>query len=125
MTREDAKDFMTRFAQTAIEGDHASHMAMISKKVLLHGVPGHDAIDYENWSRQCEEEFAQKLIAAIGYESMEVKLETNTLFCFETMETIEAHDGTVNSYRLEIFIERESDGEWRIVQEQILPAQTH
>lgn len=125
MTRSDAEEFMTRFARTAIEGDHAAHMSMVSKKVLLHGIPGHDAIDYENWSRQCEEEFAQKLIAEISYEGMDVKLETHTLFCFETQETVEAHDGTVNSYRLEIFIEREEDGEWRIVQEQVLPPKTH
>jgi hypothetical protein len=45
----------------------------------------------------------------------------DTLVCFEIHETIEVRDGTVNHNWLEIFLEREADDEWRIVQERILP----
>ena len=40
----------------------------------------------------------------------------------EMQETIEARDGTVNRNRLEVFLARETDEQWRIVQETILPA---
>lgn len=125
MSREFAEEFLTRFARTAIEGDHAAHMAMISKKVLVYGVPGFEAIDYDDWSRQCADELPRGLIKSIGFVGLEMKMETDALLCVETHETVEAHDGTVHSNRLEIFIEREADGEWRLVQQRILPEQGH
>jgi len=121
MNSEFAEDFITRFAKTAIEGDHAAHMAMISTKVMLLGVPGFEAIGYDDWSRQCAHEFEEKLIRSISYDGLDVKMANDTLVSFEIHETIEARDGTVNKNWLEIFIERESDSAWRIVQERILP----
>lgn len=125
MNRTFAQNFLTRFAQTAIARDHASHMKMISKKVRLYGVPGFEAINYEDWSQQCAHEFAAGMMKSISYDGLDMKMETDTVICVETHETIEAKDGTVNSHALEIFIEREEDGEWRLVQERILSTQTH
>ncbi len=125
MNRAFAQNFLARFAQTAIARDHGAHMKMISKKVRLYGLPGHEAITYDDWSQQCAHEFAQGLMDSISYLGLEMKLETETLICLETHETIEAKDGTVHDHRLEIFIEREDDGEWRLVQERILPPQNH
>jgi hypothetical protein len=125
MNRAFAQNFLSRFAQTAIARDHVAHMKMISKKVRLYGVPGHEVITYEDWSQQCAHEFAQGLMESISYLGLEIKLETETLICVETHETIEAKDGTEHNHRLEIFIEREDDGEWRLVQERILPTQAH
>ena len=125
MNRAFAQNFLTRFAQTAISGDHAAHMKMISKKVRLYGVPGHEAITYEDWSQQCAHEFAEGLMKSISYDGLQMKMETDTVICVETHETIEAKDGTVKSHSLEIFIELEEDGAWRLVQERILPSQTH
>lgn len=114
--------FMSYFVETAIEGDHAAHMALISKSVAVYGVPGFEVIAYEDWSRQCAEEFARNLIKAISYDNIQIVSETDSLICFETQETIEARDGTVNRNRLEVFLARETDEQWRIVQETILPA---
>lgn len=125
MSIEFVEDFLLRFAKSAVEGDHAAHMAMISKKVQVLGVPGFEAIDYDSWSQQCAHEFPQFLILSIEYLGMDIKQETETLICFETLEKVEARDGTVNSNRLEVFIEREDDGQWRVVQERILAAALH
>jgi hypothetical protein len=125
MSAEFVEDFLLRFAKSAVEGDHAGHMAMVSKKVRVLGVPGFEAIDYDSWSQQCAHEFPQFLIRSIEYVGIDIKQETGTLVCFETHEKVEASDGTVNSNRLEIFIECEEDGKWRIVQESILPTPLH
>ena len=121
MNQAFAEEFIARFTKTAIEGDHAAHMAMISTKVMLRGVPGFDVIGYDDWSQQCAHEFEERLIRSIAYEDLDVKMANDTLVCFEIHETIEARDGTVNRNWLEIFLEREADDEWRIVQERILP----
>lgn len=125
MSTDFVEDFLLRFAKSAVEGDHEAHMEMISKKVMVHGVPGFETIDYNSWSQQCAHEFPQFLIRSIDYVGIDIKLETETLLCLETHETVEARDGTVNRNQLEIFIEREEDGKWRIVQERILSGQTH
>ena len=124
MNRAFAQNFLSRFAQTAIARDHEAHMRMISKKVRLYGMPGFEEITYEDWSQQCAHEFAEGLMNSISYDGLAMKTESATLICFETRETIEAKDGTVHSHLLEIFVEREEDGVWRLVQERILPAQT-
>jgi ketosteroid isomerase-like protein len=41
---------------------------------------------------------------------------------FKTFETVEATDGTINAQGIEILLEKEDDGQWRLVQERILPA---
>ena len=123
MSQVSVDDFMRRFVETAIEGDHAGHMAMISKDVAVHGIPGFQVIGYDDWSRQCAEEFPQNLIRAISYDGIQVTSQTDAVICFEALETIEARDGKVNRHRLEIFIAREADDEWRIVQERVLSPQ--
>ena len=124
MNRAFAQNFLSRFAQTAIARDHEAHMKMISKNVRLFGMPGFEEITYEEWSQQCAHEFAEGLMQSISYDGLWMKTESDTLICFETHETIEAKDGTVRSHPLEIFVEREADGEWRLVQERILPTRT-
>lgn len=123
MTIEFAKDFLTRYAQTASARDLDAHMAMISRKVRVYGVPGFDAITYDDWFQQCAHEFKTGTLVEIGFEGLDLKVETETLIAFETTESITDADGRTSIMQLEMFVEKEPDGEWRLVQERIL-AQT-
>ena len=40
---------------------------------------------------------------------------------FKTWETIEASDGTVNAHGIEVLLEMEEDGKWRLLQQRVLP----
>lgn len=40
---------------------------------------------------------------------------------FKTYETVEATDGTLSAHGIEVLLEQEEDGKWRVVQERILP----
>lgn len=118
-----AKDFLTRYAQTASARDLDAHMAMISRKVMVHGVPGFDIITYDDWFQQCAHEFKAGTLVEIGFEGLDMKVETETLIAFETTESIIDADGCESTMQLEMFVEKEPDGEWRLVQERII-AQT-
>lgn len=114
------RDFLRRFVETAMASDHARHMAMISKKVRVFGVPGFEAIGYDDWNRQCAHEFAESTLKRIAFADVTVKMETGRLIAFEAVEVVEAKDGSVNRNRVEIFLEEEEAGQWRLVQEKIL-----
>jgi len=114
------RDFLRRFVETAVAGDHARHMAMISRKVRVFGVPGFEAIGYDDWNRQGAHEFAESVLKRIAFADVTVKMETGRLIAFEAVEVVEAKDGSVNRNRVEIFLEEEEDGQWRLVQEKIL-----
>ena len=40
---------------------------------------------------------------------------------FITYETVTGHDGTINSQGIKSLLEKEPDGQWRLVQKRVLP----
>jgi len=122
MSEKIAKQWLQDAATTATENNHESHMALISKKVSLQGVPGYDNIGYEDWSAQTKHEFDNNVLKSVHYKGFKLLNTTDSHTMFKTFETVEANDGTINAQGLEILLEKESDGVWRLVQERILPA---
>ena len=120
MSREIAQAWLDQCAQTANALDLAAHMNLISKKLVLTGVPGFDQLGYDDWYAQCEHEFAQKLLKRVHYAGLKLLVETADRIMFKTYETVEARDGAVNAQGVEILLEQESDGIWRLVQERVL-----
>ena len=97
-------------------------MNLISKKVEVFGVPGFESISYDDWFRQCEKEFKEKLIKEVGYENIEIIDSNESVIMFKTTERIAATDNKKNTSNVVIVITREDDGEWRVTQERILTA---
>lgn len=116
-----AAEWLQNFARTANEHDFAAHMNLISRKVQLFGVPGFDVIGYDDWSRQCEHEFAERVLQRVAYEGLDVVTMTPLKIMFKTFERVEANDGTVNASGVEMLIQKELDDTWRLVQERVLP----
>lgn len=122
MDSQIATHMLADLARTANARDHVAHMALISKSVNVFGVPGFEVIGYEDWSRQCEHEFAQGLLARVEYQGLDVISATTDHILFKTIETVLGSDGTTNRHGLEILIQREPDGAWRVSQERVLGA---
>ena len=97
-------------------------MQLISQDVTLLGVPGFDNIGFDDWSKQCQYEFANSLIDRVDYGKIRVRVVTDKRIMFMTYETVTASDGSVNAQGIECLLEKEDDGQWRLVQERILPA---
>ncbi len=107
-------------AATANEKNLSEHLNLISRNVRLLGVPGFDVIDYDNWARQCKHEFATNTLKDVAYEGDEILSANEQRIMFKTLETIEGTDGTVHSNNVEIVIEKEDDGQWRVIHEKVL-----
>lgn len=120
MTDKLAEGMLAALTTTACALDYEAHMALISPKVRVFGVPGFAVIDYDDWARQCQHEFAEKLLKDVRYEGLDIVRSSPGHVLFKTREITSGTDGTVNDHGLEILIQQESDGVWRVTQERIL-----
>ena len=123
MSETDAKQWLHDAAKTASDNDFAAHMDLISRRVALHGVPGFEVIGYDDWAAQCQQEFGKRLINSVSYDGFILVADTGSQVMFKTFETVEAADGKVNAQGIEVLLEQEADGKWRLVQERVLPAE--
>ena len=114
------QQWLSASARTAAAGQHEAHMALISHKVSLLGVPGFEIIKYDDWSRQCKDEFDDGIVKRVIYEATEVVAAGLILIMFRAVETVEASDGPIDKNGIEGVLEKESDGHWRLTQERIL-----
>ncbi len=114
------QQWLNASASTAAAGQHEAHMALISEKVSLLGVPGFEIIKYDDWSLQCKDEFEEGLVKKVFYEATEVVAAGLILIMFRAVETVEVSDGPIDRNGIEGVLEKESDGQWRLTQERIL-----
>ena len=115
------KTFLSDMAQTASQHDLEKHMNLISKQVEVFGVPGFETISYDDWFRQCENEFKEKLIKSVTYENIDIIDSDESIIMFKTIEHIETKDKAKKTSNVLIAITNEDDGKWRVTQERILP----
>ena len=115
-----AREWLEASARTANAKDYDAHMNLISRKVQVFGVPGIEVIGYDDWAKQCKHEFEIGLLKKVSYDGMKVQVMTPGRVMFKTIETVEASDGTINAQGVEIVLEKEADGKWRVAQERIL-----
>ena len=115
-----AQQWLEDSARTASAGDLEAHMALISKSVAVHGVPGQERVDYENWRRQCEHEFSEGLIQMVSYQGFKLVATNQNQIMFKTVEAIETREGETSENGIEVIIEQEQDGVWRVIQERIM-----
>jgi hypothetical protein len=122
MSEAIAKQWLQDAADTANNKDHAAHMNLISRKVSLQGIPGYENISYDDWAAQTRHEFEDNLVKSVNYNGFKLVTATDSHIMFKTVETVNGTDGTVNAQGVEMLLEKEQDGQWRLVQERILPA---
>jgi hypothetical protein len=107
-------------AATANSKNLAAHLDLISRNVALTGVEGHDVIGYDDWAAACTREFKEGVLKRVDYQGLKLVEVTGSRIVFRTWETVEGNDGTVNSQGIEVALQLEDDGKWRVVQERIL-----
>lgn len=120
MTQSDIVEWLDRFVASALARDLEGHMAMISRQVLVFGVPGFDSLEYDDWYRQCEHEFPQGLLRDLRYERVRLRLSTDDRVLFKALEKTVTRDGARIDQGVEIMLQLE-DSDWRLKQLRLLP----
>jgi len=112
--------WLRQFVATALAGDLQGHMAMISDEVVVFGVPGFDTVGYNDWYRQCEHEFPQRLIKGLEYTRTKVRSSGEDRIMFRSLETTRTADGGSLAQGVEMLLERKGS-DWKLKQLRILP----
>ncbi len=120
MAYDIATQWLERLAQTAREHNIEGHLDLLSRSVRLLGVPGFDVIDYEAWAAQCAHEFSHRIVKDIRYHGLKLAANNDSQIMFKTYEVVEASDGSTSAQGIEVLLEKETDGKWRVVQERVL-----
>ncbi len=115
-----AKKWMDASALTASNSDFDAHFNLISKKVQVTGVPGFESISYDDWARAAEKDFKEGVLQGVSYEGLKMNAHNDTQVMFKTLETIFVNDGSKKTHGVEILLELEEDGVWRVIQERVM-----
>ncbi len=117
-----AQNFLDLMADTANQLKLDEHMNLISKQVSVYGVSGFEVIGYDDWLNQCQYEFENKVLKQVSYKGLNILADTPDRIVFKSIEIVEGTDGMINNNAIEFVIQKEEDGQWRVSQERILPA---
>ncbi len=115
-----AQEWMDASAKTATERDFAAHFNLISKKVRVTGVPGFESISYDDWARASEKDFKDGVLESVTYDGLKMSAHNDTQIMFKTLEIIQVNDGSKKTQGVEVLIELEEDGVWRVIQERVM-----
>ena len=115
-----AKKWLDASALTASNQDFEAHFNLISEKVRVTGVPGFDSISYDDWARAAKKDFEEGTLEKVTYEGLKLNAQNEKQIMFKTLENIFVSDGTKKTQGVEILIELEKDGEWRVIQERVM-----
>ena len=119
-TRQVIADWLHKSAATATNAELDAHMALISTRVQVYGVPDFDVINYDAWRKQCESEFSSRLITSVHYGPPTAVESKDGHITFRCLEYIQTSEGQRNASGIEVELTLEADGQWRLTQERIL-----
>jgi hypothetical protein len=101
------------------QSDLDMHMGYVSQRVKVYGVPSKDTIDYRDWKKRRKFEFANDATLALNYQKVRLISSTQRRIRFSTTETTVAKNGKMLVLNKNIILEREDDGVWRVVEENV------
>lgn len=118
-----AEKWLAALAKSNNNKDYCAHMELVSKRVNVLGAQGIDVMDYAEWARQRKYEFDNNICKHLSFDRMKIVTHGPKRVLFHTLKIIESYDGTSHTHGVEIIIECENDGKWRILQERTLTAE--
>jgi hypothetical protein len=119
MSQELIVNWLHRLSETVKHRDLVGHMALVSSRVQVYGVPGRDVIDYKGWMTRRRNEFDNKLLTGLRYDNLQIKTIALRHLGFSVTETMQAREGSWIIIDKDIILEQEDDGEWRVIEETI------
>ena len=119
MSQELILNWLNRMTESVKKRDLDAHMALVSKKVLVYGIPEQASLGYYDWKRRRRNEFYKNRLASLTYSDLNIMTITMRRLGFQITETMQATTGQGVLIDKEIILEQEADNEWRVVEETI------
>jgi len=125
MSQELILNWLDELSESVKLRDLQRHMALVSKKVQVYGLPNKSTVDYKGWLQRRKSEFNRNILNGIKYDNLTLKAITLRRLRFQITETMHARSGKRVIIQKEITLELESDEKWRVVEENIKDWSVH
>ncbi len=112
--------WLSELAYSTATWDLDAHMALVSRKVIVTGIPGIEKIDYHGWKVRRRNEFKKKWLHSLNHRNTEILNEHPDFITFSVQEQMRDHAKQCIELKKEITLHLEQDGQWRVVREHIL-----
>lgn len=119
MSQELILSWLDRISDSVQKRDLDAHMGLVSKKVLVYGIPEQESLGYYDWKRRRRNEFNNNRLASLTYSNLNIKTISLRRLGFQVTEIMQATTGQSVQIDKEIILEQEKDKEWRVVEENI------
>ena len=119
MSQELILSWLDRISDSVQKRDLDAHMGLVSKKVLVYGIPEQESLGYYDWKRRRRNEFNNNRLASLTYSNLNIKTISLRRLGFQVTEIMQATTGQSVQIDKEIILEQEKDKEWRVVDENI------
>jgi hypothetical protein len=119
MSQELILNWLDRISDSVQKRDLDAHMGLVSKKVLVYGIPDQESLGYYDWKRRRRNEFSTNRLASLTYSNLNIKTISLRRLGFQVTEIMQATTGQSVQIDKEIILEQEKDNEWRVVEENI------
>ncbi len=106
-------------SQSIKQRDLDRHMQLVSKKINIYGLPSKGVIDYKEWRARRKFEFKNESLITLNYQDVKLIGSSARRLRFTATETMVGKDGKMVILNANFILEREDDGVWRVVEENI------
>lgn len=114
------QQWLDDLAYSAATWNLDAHMELVSKNVVVFGVPGIEKIDYLGWEKRRRNEFNNKLLYSLNHQNPQVLSERPGLITFSVQELMRDRSKQSIELAKEVTLHQEEDGKWRVIRELIL-----
>ena len=73
MSQELILNWLDRMSESVKKRDLDAHMRLVSKKVLVYGIPNKESLGYYDWKRRRHNEFYRNQLASLTYSNLSIK----------------------------------------------------
>lgn len=119
MSQELILNWLGRISESVRKRDLDAHMGLVSKKVLVYGIPDQESLGYYDWKKRRRNEFNRNSLASLTYNNLSIKTIGLRRLGFQVTEIMQATNGQRIQIDKEIILEQEKDNQWRVVEETI------
>lgn len=119
MSQELIVNWLNEVSESIKQRDLQAHMALVSRRVKVYGIPGHALIDYKGWEQRRRFELQHNKLASLEYRNLKIKTISLRRLGFEVIETMRGNSGRHIMIIKDILLEQERDKVWRVVEETI------
>jgi hypothetical protein len=119
MSQTIIEQWLDDLSSSIMSFDLEAHMALVSSKVQVYGLPSGKVVNYQQWKTRRQNEFNNKELQGLSYTLLKIKNMTLRRLVFNVEENMQAKNGPSFMVNKDIILELEEDNCWRVVEEKI------